>query len=70
MISKLNIRVEMSYSIQYICLLASSKCNMKCKYCFIQDKPDVNITIDEAKCFIDCYIRVLRSIEVHCGFAG
>jgi len=48
MISKFHIRVEMNYLIQYICLLVSSKCNMKCKYCFIQDKLDVNITTDEA----------------------
>ena len=40
----------------YISLHASSKCNMKCKYCFMQVRPDVNITIDEAKRFIDFII--------------
>jgi sulfatase maturation enzyme AslB (radical SAM superfamily) len=36
----------------FISLHASSKCNMKCKYCFIQESPDVNMTIDVAKLFI------------------
>lgn len=40
----------------YISLHASSKCNMNCKYCFMQQRPDVNITIDEAKRFIDFII--------------
>ena len=28
----------------YISLHASSKCNMNCKYCFMQQRPDVDIT--------------------------
>lgn len=45
----------------YISLRASSKCNMNCKYCFMQDKPNVNITTDEAKCFIDFYFPIFRN---------
>jgi len=37
----------------YISMHASSQCNMKCKYCFMQNRQGVNITIDEAKRFID-----------------
>lgn len=47
----------------YISLHASSKCNMKCKYCFMQDRPDVNMTIDEAKRFIDFIISEFPKAE-------
>jgi uncharacterized protein len=47
----------------YISLHASSKCNMNCKYCFMQDRPDVNITIDEAKRFIDFIISEFPKAE-------
>lgn len=47
----------------YISLHASSQCNMKCKYCFMQDRPDVNITIDEAKRFIDFIISEFPKAE-------
>ncbi|XMB71869.1 4Fe-4S cluster-binding domain-containing protein [Mycoplasmatota bacterium WC30] len=47
----------------YISLHASSKCNMKCKYCFMQSRPDVNITIDEAKDFIDFIISEFPNAE-------
>jgi len=47
----------------YISLHVSSKCNMKCKYCFMQDRLDVNITIDEAKCFIDFIISEFPKAE-------
>ncbi|MCK4551562.1 MAG: hypothetical protein KAU02_01500 [Tenericutes bacterium] len=47
----------------YINLHASSKCNMKCKYCFMQDRPDVNITIDEAKRFIGFIISGFPQAE-------
>jgi sulfatase maturation enzyme AslB (radical SAM superfamily) len=40
---------------QYISLHASSQCNLKCKYCFMQVRHDVNITIYEAKRFIDFF---------------
>ncbi|MBU1144735.1 MAG: hypothetical protein KJ971_02615 [Firmicutes bacterium] len=36
---------------------------MKCKYCFMQDRPDVNITIDEAKRFIDYIISEFPDAE-------
>jgi len=47
----------------YISLHASSNCNMKCKYCFMQYRPDVNITIDEAKRFIDFIISEFPKAE-------
>ncbi len=47
----------------YISLHASSKCNMKCKYCFMQSRPDVNITIDEAKDFINFIISEFPNAE-------
>jgi uncharacterized protein len=47
----------------YISLHASSKCNMNCKYCFMQDRPDMNITIDEAKRFIDFIISEFPEAE-------
>ena len=47
----------------YISLHASSNCNMKCKYCFMQDRLDVNITIDEAKRFIDFIISEFPKAE-------
>jgi sulfatase maturation enzyme AslB (radical SAM superfamily) len=47
----------------YISLHASSKCNLKCKYCFMQDRPDVNITIDDAKRFIDFIISAYPKAE-------
>ncbi len=47
----------------YISLHASSKCNMNCKYCFMQDRPDVNMTIDEAKRFIDFIISEFPKAE-------
>lgn len=47
----------------YISLHASSKCNMNCKYCFMLDRPDVNITIDEAKRFIDFIISEFPKAE-------
>lgn len=47
----------------YISIHASSKCNMNCKYCFMQDRPDVNITIDEAKRFIDFIILEFPKAE-------
>lgn len=47
----------------YISLHASSKCNMNCKYCFMQDRPDVDITIDEAKRFIDFIISEFPKAE-------
>ncbi len=47
----------------YITLHASSQCNMKCKYCFMQDRQDVNITIDEAKRFIDFIILEFPKAE-------
>lgn len=47
----------------YISLHASSQCNMKCRYCFMQDRPNVNITIDEAKRFIDFIISEFPKAE-------
>lgn len=47
----------------YLSLHASSKCNLKCKYCFMLDRPDVNITIDDAKRFIDFNISEFPQAE-------
>lgn len=47
----------------YISIHASSNCNMKCKYCFMQDRPFVNITIEEAKAFIDLIISNFPNAE-------
>ena len=47
----------------YISLHASSQCNLKCKYCFMQNRHDVNITIDEAKRFIDFIISEFPKAE-------
>ncbi len=47
----------------YISLHASSQCNLKCKYCFMQNRHDVNITNDEAKRFIDFVISEFPHAE-------
>lgn len=43
----------------FISIHASSQCNMKCKYRFMQNRHDVNIAIDEVKRYIDFNIFLI-----------
>jgi sulfatase maturation enzyme AslB (radical SAM superfamily) len=40
-----------------VCLYLTEKCNLGCKYCFIPNKNQLNMTLEIAKLAIDLGIR-------------
>jgi uncharacterized protein len=46
-----------SFRTIYISLHISSSCNMNCKYCFMKDRRDANLTFEDSKKLIDMIIN-------------
>ncbi len=54
---------RVSFSPQYVkvvtmCIHVSTKCNLKCRYCFRKENNNESININDIKRFIDCVLQV------------